>query len=145
MTADEARLVRDAVTRFVRAFGLHQPERTPCGQAMSVSEAHALAELHRDGPLRQVELARRLRLEKSTVSRLVGLLADRGWLARAPADEDGRGLRLALTDEGSRAAQRLAEAREARFAALLERIPAGERATVLHAVRRLAEAAEDPT
>ncbi|MDW5323636.1 MarR family winged helix-turn-helix transcriptional regulator [Plantactinospora sp. KLBMP9567] len=143
MSSDEARAMRDAVSHFVRMFGLHRPEQTPCGQAMSVSEAHALAEIHREGGLRQVELARRLRLEKSTVSRLVGQLVGRGWLERTGAAGDGRGVWLTLTAQGCRAADRLAAAREARFAALLDRIPPDERPAILAAVRRLAEAADD--
>jgi len=143
MTADDAEAIRDAVSHFVRAFGLHRPEQTPCGQSMSVSEAHALAELHHDGRLRQVELARRLRLEKSSVSRLVGQLVGRGWVERADAVDDGRGILLFLTGAGSRAAERLAEARQARFAALLDRIPPEERPAILAAVQRLAEAADD--
>lgn len=66
--------------RFVRNFGLHQPDRTPCGQPLPVSVAYALAEIARDGGLRQVELGRRLKLEKSTVSRLVANLRIRGWV-----------------------------------------------------------------
>jgi DNA-binding MarR family transcriptional regulator len=133
---------QDALMRFVRGFGLHQPDRTPCGQPLPVSEAHALTEIARDGRLRQVELARRLRLEKSTVSRLVTNLVTRGWIRRHIADEDGRGVLLELTEAGASAAHRLAEARQQRLTALLERVPEGERAAVVRALRTLAEATE---
>ncbi len=146
---DEVELVRDAgaaqdaLMRFVRNFGLHQPDRTPCGQPLPVSEAHALTEIAREGQLRQVELARRLRLQKSTVSRLVSNLAGRGWVRRSGADDDGRGVLLELTDAGVEAATRMAEARRDRFAALLDRIPDEERADVVRALQRLAEAADE--
>jgi DNA-binding MarR family transcriptional regulator len=140
---DTAETIQELVARFVRAFGLHQPERTPCGQPMPVSEAHAVAELGRDGPLRQVELGRRLRLEKSTVSRLVGQLVERGWAVRDAAHEDGRGVTVRLTDAGRAAAARVGEARRQRYAALLDRIPPARRAEVLRALRTLAEAADD--
>jgi DNA-binding MarR family transcriptional regulator len=140
----EVGAAQDALMRFVRNFGLHQPERTPCGQPLPVSEAHALAELARHGHLRQVELARLLRLQKSTVSRLVGNLVDRVWVRRHTAADDGRGVLLRLTDEGVAVAARQAEARHARFAALLARIPDHERATTIAALRTLAEAADEP-
>ncbi|MEH1130749.1 MarR family winged helix-turn-helix transcriptional regulator [Micromonospora sp. CPCC 206061] len=133
---------QDALMRFVRNFGLHQPDRTPCGQPLPVSEAHALTEIARDGRLRQVELARRLRLEKSTVSRLVTNLVGRGWVQRHTADDDGRGVLLELTDAGGTAAERLAEARRQRLDALLERVPDDERAAVVRALQTLAEATE---
>lgn len=94
------RELQEAVARFVRAFGLHQPDQTPCGQPVPVSEAHALGELARDGALRQSELAHRLRLEKSTTSRLVTQLINRGWADRTPAPDDGRGVLVQLTPHG---------------------------------------------
>ncbi|MFI6510927.1 MarR family winged helix-turn-helix transcriptional regulator [Streptosporangium sp. NPDC050855] len=141
MAADRG--LQDAVVRFVRAFGLHQPDRTPCGQPVPVSEAHALGELARDGALRQSELAHRLRLEKSTTSRLVTQLIDRGWAERTPAPDDGRGVLVRLTPSGVSAAHRLAEARSQRFSAVLDRVPEGERAGVLRALTILTEAIDE--
>jgi DNA-binding MarR family transcriptional regulator len=140
--ADDREL-QEAVARFVRAFGLHQPDQTPCGQPIPTSEAHALGELARDGALRQSELAHRLRLEKSTTSRLVTQLINRGWAERTPAPDDGRGVLVRLTPHGVKAAARLAEARAKRFSAILERVPEGERADVLRALTTLTEAIDD--
>ncbi|MFC9894777.1 MarR family winged helix-turn-helix transcriptional regulator [Nocardia sp. NPDC127579] len=139
----DARELQDAVGRFVRAFGLHQPDRTPCGQPIPVSEAHALAELARCGALRQSDLAQRLRLTKSTTSRLVTQLVEREWVGRSPASEDGRGVLVQVTPAGSAAAVQLAEARAARFAAVLDRVPPEERAGVVHALEVLTEAIDE--
>lgn len=131
------------ITAFVRAFGLHQPDHTPCGQPVPVSEAYALAEIDRAGRLTQVELGGRLRLEKSTVSRLVGQLINRGWVRRGKRDGDGRLVWLEPTDAGRKAAAELAAARAARFAGLLEAIPPARRQTVIEALALLVEAAND--
>ncbi|GAA3446641.1 hypothetical protein Pve01_40010 [Planomonospora venezuelensis] len=131
------------MARFVRAFGLHQPDQTPCGQPVPTSEAHALGELARGGALRQSLLAHRLRLEKSTTSRLVTQLINRGWAERAPAPDDGRGVLVRLTPHGAEAAARLAAARAERFSAVLDRIPEGERADVLRALTVLTEAMDE--
>ncbi len=125
---------------LIRAFGLHRPDESPCGKPVPVSEAHALAELARGDGMSQNELAARLRLEKSTVSRLVGHLATRGWVERDRDPADGRALRLRLTARGARVAGEIAEARQRKFAAVLERIPDGERDDVLRALDVLAEA-----
>src|SRR5688572_1150003 len=140
--ADEREL-QEAVAGFVRAFGLHRPDQTPCGQPVPVSEAHALGELARDGALRQSDLAQRLRLEKSSTSRLVTQLINRGWAERTPAPDDGRGVLVQLTPAGTNAAKRLAAARAARFSAALDRVPAGERANVLRALEILTEAMDE--
>lgn len=130
--------------RFVRAFGLHQPDQTPCGRPVPVSEAHALAELARAGELRQVDLVHRLRLEKSTTSRLVGQLVERGWVERVPVPGDGRGVLVRLTSPGRDAADQLAAARNARFAAVLDRVPVEAREAVLRALAVLTEAVDEP-
>ncbi len=124
--------LEERLTAFVRAFGLHQGERTPCGEPISVSQAHALTELSAQ-PLTQAELARRLRLDRSVVSRLADTLEQRKWLRRAQHPHDKRSVHLVLTDQGEAAASRLAGARRARLATMLDGVPAGERATVLRA------------
>lgn len=135
--ADE---LQRALMMFVRGFGLHDPERTPCGQPMSVSEAHALTELAERPTMRQRELGRRLHLQKSTVSRLVGQLAARGWVQRAAAVDDGRGVSIALTACGANVATQVQAARRVRCESLLAGIPPSQRANVLAALRVLTEA-----
>lgn len=136
--------LQDRIIAFVRAFRLHQPDETPCGQLIGVSEAHALGELGRDGPLSQHELRIRLRLEKSTVSRLVAQLESRGWLHRRRHDGDGRVVWLELSAAGRKAAAELAAARTAKLSRLLDQIPARDRQTVLDGMTILTEALNDP-
>jgi DNA-binding MarR family transcriptional regulator len=145
MQNEEVDAAQEALMRFVRNFGLHQPDRTPCGQPLPVSEAYAMVEIARDGRIRQVELARRLRLEKSTVSRLVTNLVNRGWVHRETADGDGRGVLLVLTDTGATAAARQADARRDRLTVLLDRIPDNQRDAVVRALQTLAEATLEPS
>jgi DNA-binding MarR family transcriptional regulator len=135
--------LQDQMMVFVRAFGLLHSERTPCGVAVPVSEAHAVAELARDPGLSQLELGRRLRLEKSTVSRLVRQLDTRGWLERNGDDRDGRMIRLSLTDKGREAAADLAEARSARFERVVAAIPPDQRSAVLSSLSVLVEAVHE--
>jgi len=128
---------------LVRAAGLHQPDRTPCGVPVPVSEAHAILELAREGAMPQRELTRRLQLEKSAVSRLVRQLFERGWLQYEPDEADGRANTLTLTREGTRAAADIAAARSAKFARVLDAIPEEDRAAVLHGLACLAKAFHD--
>ena len=139
-TMSDAEDLADAVVSFVRYFGLHRPVRTPCGFDAGVADSHALSELER-GPLRQMDLVDRLGLAKSTVSRVVAALVERGWVRREPADSDGRGVVLALTDAGSDAATRLRTARSQRMGALLNQVPAARRGEVVEVLHLLQEAA----
>jgi DNA-binding MarR family transcriptional regulator len=133
----EAAALQQQMVALVRAFGLHQPDQTPCGQPVPVAEAHALQELARAEPLAQRELAAWLRLEKSTVSRLVAQLEGKGWIVRDRSSADARVLLLRLTAAGHKVAEQLAAARQARFAALLAAIPEAQRAEVVAALATL--------
>ncbi len=132
--------LQEQMIALIRAFGLHRPDQTPCGEPVSVAEAHALMELARDAPLGQNDLAARLHLVKSTVSRCVGLLEARGWVVRRRDAQDGRAVAVWLTEEGHQAAAQLAAARQAKFARVLEHIPPNEREQVLLALTTLVEA-----
>ena len=139
-TSVDAYELEHTLAAFVRAFGLHQGEQTPCGVNVSVSEAHALTELARTGGLSQGELVSFLKLEKSSVSRLVQNLDKRGWLERKPHPTDGRAQLLTLTPEGHEKAAQVAKARRAKFDALTQALPDSKREAVLSALSTLVEA-----
>lgn len=98
-------LLEELLSQLIRGIGLHHPIRIPGGDALSWSEALALAELARRSPLSQRELAERLRLEKSSVSRLVAGLEKRGWLVRERDSANRRFYRIGLTSQGHRAVE----------------------------------------
>ena len=108
----------ESIVAFVRSFGLHKPDQTPCGQPVAVAEAHALMDLAAFGPLRQRELAVRLQLEKSTVSRLVRQMEAHGWIERNSDRLDGRAVLILLTRQGRNTARALSQARLVPAAAL---------------------------
>jgi len=132
-------VLQEQIVAFIRAFGLHRPDQTACGEPVSVSEAHALMELAAEEVLRPAELALRLRLEKSTVSRLVGQLEKRDWLTKEPDDSDGRAVQLRLTEAGKAAAGKLAQARADKFDALMSALPEDRRDRVIEGFKTLVE------
>ena len=136
---DQSEAVRVDFGRLVRSLGVLRPDVTPCGERMSVSEAHSIAELYDLGPLSQLTLGTNLRLQKSTVSRLVDQLVERGWAERIADDMDGRVSLVGLTVVGRRRAEGLATARRQRFADLLEPLTAEERSMTAAALTRLAD------
>ena len=133
------------IVRFVRAFGLHRPDDTPCGAGVSVSEAHALAVLATAPPMTQGKLAAELCLTKSTISRLVDQLDERRWITVGTSDTDRRCRILSLTPVGQAAAAELGTRRRERMAGLLDAIPTDRRADVIDALALLSEAARAST
>lgn len=97
-------------------------------------------ELVQAQPLSQGELAKRLNLEKSTVSRLVSILEKRGWIKRDRNPTDRRIVEIALTDAGKQMSQTLEIARQAKFSQLISAIPEDQQANVTDALNILVEA-----
>lgn len=85
---------------LVRAGGMLQPDSTLPGRSVSMSQAFALHALDTDPPLSQRDLAERLRLEKSSVSRMAAEMERKGLLVRERDPGNRRLYRLRLTDRG---------------------------------------------
>ncbi len=137
MTAGE---LQQLVQSFVRSFGLLPSNQTPCGQPMSLSQAHALQLLVSSAACSQSELVRNLHLEKSTVSRLVDSLVNRGWVERVPNPQSRRENHLVLTPSGRNVAEKLAAASTSRFEVIWQRLPSDQRQQVQQALATLVAA-----
>jgi DNA-binding MarR family transcriptional regulator len=85
---------------LVRVSGMLQPDGSIPGQPISVSQAFALHQLDTETPLSQRDLAERLRLEKSSVSRMAAEMERKGLLVRERDPDNRRVYRLRLTDRG---------------------------------------------
>jgi DNA-binding MarR family transcriptional regulator len=138
---DDISRLQDAFASVVRPLGLLRPDTTPCGQPVSVTEAHAIAELHDRGPHPQQALAAALGLQKSTVSRLVDQLTAGDLAVRVPTPSDRRSVIVELTPNGKQRARRLTQARRALFAGLLEQLDDDARRTVIDGLTLLEGAA----
>ncbi len=138
----------DQLLALVREFGLHRTDPASGGELVSMSEHQALMELSPGEELSQTALAFRLRLEKSTVSRLAAQMETRGWLERHRDTADARLVRLRLTPQGRELANELAVVRANRLQGLLRAIPEADRDAVLRAlevvVRALQRGPERP-
>jgi DNA-binding MarR family transcriptional regulator len=87
--------------------------------AVDAASYTVLLTIARTEPLRLVELAEEIGLDKSTMSRQVTALTKLGLVRRRPDPDDGRAFLLELSDEGE---QQLAELSRQRHDAWLERL-----------------------
>ena len=128
---------------FIHAFGVLRTDATPCGQPMSVSTAHAVCELATQGPLNQRDLADRLGLDASSVSRLVDQLTKKEWAQRSadPNGADKRVRLITLTGQGQQIASNVLAARAQRFSRLIGAVDESKRHQVLESLNLLKDAA----
>ena len=115
MTRDESEQLHELFMGLVRVAGLLQPDQELPGLSVSLSQAFAIHELDHGSGLSQQELADRLFLEKSTVSRMVADLENKGLVRRERDPDNRRTYRLKLTDAGRNFHVRVAEGYGAQY------------------------------
>lgn len=135
----QAQQFQEQLMQFIRGLGLHRPDATPCDFPVSLAEACAMVALTKQEPLSQRDLGDALNLEKSTVSRLVVDMVQRGWVERARDERDGRIQLLRRTPAGVDASAQIVQARNTRFGELLMRVDPLRRQQVVDAMTLLAE------
>lgn len=127
-----------------REMGAHRPEQLLPGWSLSLSEIYALGILMERAPLSQQDLGIALALEKSSVSRLVQQLQQRGWVLREHDARDSRLRLLRLTEEGMRIAEQLQRNMFEAHATLFERLTPNEQAALLEGLTALRRALQGP-
>ena len=126
---------------YQRVNALQRDEKRCFG--VSLSRCVTLETLLREGPLQVRELARRLGLDASTVTRSIdGLVRDE--LVRRTRDERGdrRRVFVTLTARGRGLAKKLLRCADEYSDRILERIPPERREDVLYALGVLVEAVD---
>jgi DNA-binding MarR family transcriptional regulator len=86
---------------------------------LSLSTLSALSRLESDGPLRVTQLATLEGLTQPGMTTLLNRLEDAGLATREPDPDDGRALRISITDDGREA---IAAYRDGRQRLILERL-----------------------
>jgi DNA-binding MarR family transcriptional regulator len=97
---DPARL-RVAVLRLSRRLRKHDLA------GLTPSQLSTLASVGVCGPVRLGDLAAAERIAPSTLTRLVNVLEDRGYLLRQPAPDDARAFLVTMTDSGRDVLERI--------------------------------------
>ena len=105
---------------------------------VSYSRFLALCMVGSEGADTQRALAERLGVSEPSVSRMVRVLADGGWLQTLPDPAGGNRNRLRLTPSGEQLVQRWGAELEERLAALLETAGVPYRTYRTHTMRLLA-------
>ena len=136
----DSELLQELFREFLQALGLHRPDQVPTGFDLSLSEMFALLALSAGAPVSQQALAEQLHLEKSTVSRLVQHLEQRGWVRRVRDLHDTRVFRLQLSETGHEQASRLVKSLAERHERLLAALRPDEQEALAYGLSALVRA-----
>jgi DNA-binding MarR family transcriptional regulator/GNAT superfamily N-acetyltransferase len=113
------------------------------GTDLPPSAVHALIEIEQGGMTAR-DLATILRLEKSSVSRMLRKLVEAGDVHEEAGEEDTRTKRLSLTPAGQKRVTDIHAFARAQVSSALGRLSPGQDQTVLHGMRLYAEALLPP-
>jgi DNA-binding MarR family transcriptional regulator len=88
--------------------GIYEAEMRDWG--LKSSQLNLLVAVAKAGPVRRIDLGRRLHLDPSTLTRNLQVMLKQGWIEEQPDDEDQRSARLKITAKGRRLLHNIAPA-----------------------------------
>jgi DNA-binding MarR family transcriptional regulator len=137
----DAQALQSAVADLVRVYQFRDRDRICCHD-ISVTQCHALEMLAEHGPMRLGDLTDRLFLDKSTTSRVVHTLVNKGYVEQHADPRDRRATALSATSAGRDLCARITDDLVGQQKGLLADLDPELRAGVVDVIRRLARAAD---
>ncbi|GAB6280147.1 MAG: hypothetical protein STSR0007_02000 [Thermovirga sp.] len=138
---EQALDLRESTRELVRNLSLLDGDRASCC-GVTLAQCHAIVEIGRMEKTSPSLLAERLRLERSTVTRVMDNLVVQGFVLRESDPGDRRALILSLTDKGHDFFISSENAMEEFYESILEKIPCNERSALASGIRTIAKAFE---
>ena len=115
---------------------------TCCCYGVSISQCYILETLAREGALTMKELAARMHLSVSTLTRVVGQLVTKDYVTRLEDDRDRRVRRVELTPQGREMSRRLWAAVFQSEKEILENFPPQHRELLVRFLKQLNRAVD---
>ena len=111
---------------------------------VTLPQYRALVVLAGRGPQRATELAEALGVHPSTVTRLCDRLVAKRLVQRGESRANRREVSIRLTPKGRRLVDEVTDRRRGEIAAITAKVPTSQRATMVHALNALGDAAGEP-
>lgn len=138
----QVRAFRRALRQFERVQRFQLEEQNSCC-GLSLAQCHPLLEIQELGETTTGDLAQRLNLDKSTLSRSIEGLVSRGLVRRETHEGDRRFLLLTLTAEGRRLCDEINRRNDRQYQRVLKRIPPRDRDEIVRLFGALVQAMAD--
>ena len=135
--------LRELLRILIRRLGfLERSEANCCG--ITLSQCHSLIEIGRAGSLSVNQLAERLGIDKSTVSRIAEKLVTEGYILRQESRRDRRYVSLCLTEQGQTFYNETDQRMNDYFSQIMAKIEPPQRKIVLQGLTILCSALDTP-
>jgi len=138
----DSRALFAAVRKLLRTYQFRDRQRT-CYYDISVTQCYALEALAQRGAMGVNDLSSELRLEKSSASRMLDSLEDKGYVRRKADPRDGRARLVEMTEKGWRVHDQIVEELVNEKREILTGVSKSARAAAIRIVAELARVADD--
>lgn len=133
--------LRENLRYLVQKMGLLEESESQCC-GVTLTQCHAIGEIGRGGALSLNELADRLGLDKSTMSRTLNQLVELGYADRTADANDRRYVTISLTDEGASQFDKIESFSERVHKSVMHHVPEDQREQVVESLQILVQAFE---
>ncbi|MFC2157984.1 MarR family winged helix-turn-helix transcriptional regulator [Acidobacteriota bacterium] len=140
MEVSEIRQFRKSLRKFERLDKLLNDR---CCQDITVAQCHVLLEIEGKENVTTVQLVKELKLDKSTLSRTVDELVQKGLVERLPHPSDRRFTPLQLTESGIQKSVELHRENDGYYTRIFQRIPKEKQKEILDGFQILVDAVND--
>ena len=130
----EISTMRNAIKLLIRSLGVLEGKKTFCYDC-TYAQCHVIWETAQESKISVIELATRLSISKSAVSRTVDDLVNKGYLERTPNSNDRRYVDIELTEKGQQTFQEIEQNSRQYFETVLESIPENKREVTLEGIQ----------
>ncbi|WP_062287711.1 MarR family winged helix-turn-helix transcriptional regulator [Demequina phytophila] len=125
-------------------LGIVARSLAPALSEVTVPQFRVLVVLSTAGPLRMGDLAERIGIHPSTLTRTVERLQHGGWITRAESPESRREVRVDLSESGAELVSTVTERRRALLHEVLDSVAPEDREAVRRGMEAFARAAGEP-
>ena len=139
MDIKKIRLLREKLRQLERKLDdRFRSDSGCCG--LTLAQCHTLLEIGNKGEISLVELASRLSLDTSTLSRTINGLVILGLVNRLANEKDRRYISISLTDQGRKVFDEIEKTFNDYFSSVLELIPVEKREVVVESISLFSDA-----
>jgi DNA-binding MarR family transcriptional regulator len=140
MEQSKIRSFRKNLRRFER---LNQLLNNSCCKGITLAQCHVLLEIEELGEATTIQLAKNLMLDKSTLSRTVDKLVERGLVQRKQHPTDRRFITLVLKKEGMKTCGEINQANDNTYTNILSNLTENEADEILKNFEQLVQILSD--
>lgn len=134
--------LRELLRILVRNLGILE-KSDACCSGVTIAQCHAIVEVGRSSKISLIELADKLGLDKSTMSRTVNNLVETDLVKREVDPENRRYIIIQLTDEGEEVFKSIEDSMHKYYTNIFTSIPEQKRNQVLESLEILVKSIKD--